>query len=68
MSVKYIHQVVGIDEIVQFTHEFDVPPINDLNKIQDLSIPLMLRATLFWRKPSEKPPINNKNKHSMEMK
>jgi hypothetical protein len=68
MLVKYIHQVVNIDEIVHFIHEFDVPPIEELEKIQDLSIPLMLKATLYCKKPCEKPPFSGKTNNSVEDK
>lgn len=46
-DIKYIQQVVGIDEIVHLTHEFDVPKRGKIDKIEGLNIPLMMKASLY---------------------
>jgi len=58
MSIKYIHQVCELDELVHFEHDFEVPPINDMTNIKDIKIPLILKATLFLAKKPDGTPSN----------
>lgn len=55
-DIKYIQQVAWLDEIIYFSHEFDVPKRSDVDQIEDLKVPLMLKANLYMSKFSDERP------------
>lgn len=55
-DIKYIQQAASLDEIIHFSHEIDVPKRSDVEHIDDLKVPLMLKANLYMAKfPEERP-------------
>eukprot|EP00345_Euplotes_harpa_P000313 CAMPEP_0168323966 /NCGR_PEP_ID=MMETSP0213-20121227/3798_1 /TAXON_ID=151035 /ORGANISM="Euplotes harpa, Strain FSP1.4" /LENGTH=120 /DNA_ID=CAMNT_0008326143 /DNA_START=144 /DNA_END=506 /DNA_ORIENTATION=- len=52
LGIRYIEQKIDMSEAVYFTHEVDLPLMDSQEAIEELSIPLMMKATLYLAKNS----------------
>jgi hypothetical protein len=62
LSIIYLEHYEVIDDIVNFTHEVDIPSRNEHPRIEDLLVPLMMKVTLHHSDFASKSTHENSDK------